>query len=435
MNKKSINLFLFAVLHINFLIGQDATIAELVNSVFIEKTFDKQQDRHVRINDSLDNLAQYRKEFAYLKAMEERSKTEGIKKLEATTLISLGNFYIGYGNYTTSLEIFLRSLKMYEELGDFSGQSTVHANMGNVYFYLHDLEKSLYYYKIAVSDLKKAPDKSTKESRLANCYNSLGSIYCSNGDYVFGRTYFNLAYQIWSKTGDSLSIAYISNNYANLYYQQQKMDSAFFYFNKALGLKVRHGDGYDKADAHNNLGDWYNRNNAPQKGIEMARKAMTFLDTTIYSRQLMNSYHILTKSYNDLKDYRNELKYYKKYKAASDSSNLQGQKSDLGRKEMKMEFDRIHLSDSIKAVEEIKLKDLKLSEKKQQSYLLIFILILTVVALSSIYSRFKITKKQKGIIEQKNKEITDSITYAKRIQQSILPSEKFIEKEINRLKD
>ncbi len=40
---------------------------------------------------------------------------------------------------------------------------------------------------------------------------------------------------------------------------------------------------------------------------------------------------------------------------------------------------------------------------------------------------------QKEIIEEKNKDITASITYAKRIQQSLLPTEKYIEKNINRL--
>lgn len=433
MDKKYIYLFLFALLHGNFLIGQNATLDELVNSVLIEKTFDKQQDRHICINDSLDNLTQYRKEFAYLKAIEERSKTEGTKKLQATILNSLGAFYTSTGNYTTSLEIYTRSLKMHEELGDFGGQSMVHANMGNSYFYLHDFEKALFYYKTAISDLKKAPNKATKESRLANCYNSLGSIYSSQEDYVFGRTYFNLAYQIYMKTGDSLSIAYILNNYSNIFFAQKEMDSAFFYLKKALGLKVRHGDGYDKADAYLNLGDYYNKNNAPQKGIEMARQAITFLDTTISSRQLMESYHLLTDGYNFLKDYRNELKYYKKYKAASDSSDLQGQRSDLGRKEMKTEFDRIHLSDSIKAVEEIKVKDLKLAERKKQSSFLVLFLILTFIALGLIYSRFKLARKQKKIIEQKNKEITDSINYAYKIQQSILPNERYIEREIKRL--
>ena len=42
--------------------------------------------------------------------------------------------------------------------------------------------------------------------------------------------------------------------------------------------------------------------------------------------------------------------------------------------------------------------------------------------------------QQKEIIEEKNKDITASITYAKRIQQSLLPTEKYIDKNIKRLK-
>ena len=41
--------------------------------------------------------------------------------------------------------------------------------------------------------------------------------------------------------------------------------------------------------------------------------------------------------------------------------------------------------------------------------------------------------KQKDLIEEKNKSITDSIRYAKRIQETLLPSEKYIEKTLNRL--
>lgn len=41
---------------------------------------------------------------------------------------------------------------------------------------------------------------------------------------------------------------------------------------------------------------------------------------------------------------------------------------------------------------------------------------------------------QKQMIETKNKDITDSIVYAQRIQQSLLPTEKYIDKNIERLK-
>lgn len=42
--------------------------------------------------------------------------------------------------------------------------------------------------------------------------------------------------------------------------------------------------------------------------------------------------------------------------------------------------------------------------------------------------------QQKEIIEEKNKDITASITYAKRIQESLLPTEKYIDKNLKRLK-
>jgi hypothetical protein len=57
-------------------------------------------------------------------------------------------------------------------------------------------------------------------------------------------------------------------------------------------------------------------------------------------------------------------------------------------------------------------------------------------------SRFKIKfvsenklKIQNEIISQKNKDIKYSIYYARKIQQSILPSERHIEREIKRLND
>ena len=46
----------------------------------------------------------------------------------------------------------------------------------------------------------------------------------------------------------------------------------------------------------------------------------------------------------------------------------------------------------------------------------------------------KIISLQKDIVEEKQKEILDSIRYAKRIQNSLLPSEKYIEKNILKLK-
>jgi len=107
---------------------------------------------------------------------------------------------------------------------------------------------------------------------------------------------------------------------------------------------------------------------------------------------------------------------------------------------LKIKIDPKNINSLRKAAEELKRKDLSVQANKRQNYFLIIVLLLTFVALGLIYSRFKITKKQKsiieiqkGIVDDKNKEITDSINYAKRIQNSLLPTEKYIEKTIKRL--
>jgi hypothetical protein len=57
-----------------------------------------------------------------------------------------------------------------------------------------------------------------------------------------------------------------------------------------------------------------------------------------------------------------------------------------------------------------------------------------------IYNRLKVTQQQKVIIEiqkelveEKQKEILDSIRYAKRIQDALLTPKTYIERNINRL--
>lgn len=61
-------------------------------------------------------------------------------------------------------------------------------------------------------------------------------------------------------------------------------------------------------------------------------------------------------------------------------------------------------------------------------YTVVFGLFLLVLFSGFLYNRFRITQKQKIIIAEKNKEITDSITYAKRLQTAILPPDSFWKK-------
>ncbi|MEZ4938963.1 MAG: SpoIIE family protein phosphatase [Crocinitomicaceae bacterium] len=117
---------------------------------------------------------------------------------------------------------------------------------------------------------------------------------------------------------------------------------------------------------------------------------------------------------------------------------------ELFRQEYKHKYEKQASADSIKNAEAQKVKDAELAlekaeneQQKQRSYFLYGVIVLALIFGLFIFNRFRITKKQKGIIqeqklkvdeafdelEEKNNEIMDSINYAQRIQSAILPSD------------
>ncbi len=110
--------------------------------------------------------------------------------------------------------------------------------------------------------------------------------------------------------------------------------------------------------------------------------------------------------------------------------------------QMLSDFERETTADSVRTAGERKIMESQLQHARTRSYALYGGLALVLIFAFIMFNRFRVTRKQKFIIEHqkqiveaKQKEILDSIIYAKRIQQSLLPTEKYIEKNVNKLKD
>jgi hypothetical protein len=114
---------------------------------------------------------------------------------------------------------------------------------------------------------------------------------------------------------------------------------------------------------------------------------------------------------------------------------------------LQYEFDKKEIASKL---EQDKFKVINEEEKKKQQMIIYFVVGLFLVVLTFsifIYNRFRITNKQKVIIEEqkllvdsaykslheKNKEVIDSIHYAQKIQRALITSEKYIENKLNLL--
>jgi tetratricopeptide (TPR) repeat protein len=149
----------------------------------------------------------------------------------------------------------------------------------------------------------------------------------------------------------------------------------------------------------------------------------------------------LSEIYSLTGEYQKSLDHFKKHIACNDSLLNEENLKKTVQLEMNYEFEK---KEAEAKLEQEKKDALSKAESKQQQFvitsvlsILLLVLCFAVFAYRSFLQKKKANKailEQKHVIEEKQKEILDSIHYARRIQSSIMSSEYYIGKNINRLK-
>ena len=169
-------------------------------------------------------------------------------------------------------------------------------------------------------------------------------------------------------------------------------------------------------------------------------EASKLAEANKYLLVLQGVYNSEAHLYEAEKDFKKALKYHQYYVAIKDT--LLNQENNKQLVEMQTKYD------SEKKDNQLIKKDLEISKEladanqsvmERNGFIVGFLLVIVLAFFVSKSYREKqrsneLLSQQKEIIEEKNKEVTDSIRYAKRIQDALLPSEKFMERTLKRLK-
>ena len=184
------------------------------------------------------------------------------------------------------------------------------------------------------------------------------------------------------------------------------------------------------------------------KVISYNKRALKLAQESDFAREIESAAQLLFKSYKATAQYKLALEMHELYSITKDSIGSEENQNEVIRQELKYNYEKKAVTDSITNAKEKQIKDaeiakqqVELKAKRNQQYGLLGGLILILLFASVIYNRLKVTQKQKLIIEQqkelveeKQKEILDSIRYAKRIQDALLTSQTYIERNLKRLK-
>lgn len=152
-----------------------------------------------------------------LRVLEELEDKEGISKC----YLNIGNIHYGQANYNAALDYYLRSMHISQELADTVGLSRVYNNIGLIFRFKEDYDKAIEYYSKSLELFKKQGYK----ERTALLYNNLGGVSFAKGDFSKAAEYFNKSLEIRREIGDKRGEGGSYYNFGELYFELASLKS------------------------------------------------------------------------------------------------------------------------------------------------------------------------------------------------------------------
>lgn len=381
------------------------------------------------------------------------SLTEEGQNSEYNAILSKTNSVLGYiygvkGNYYMATEIFYQSLEQSRRIQNTSGEVAALINLASVSNIQEDSIKALNFYKTAVN-ISMADGSARDKASASFAYGTFLKEY--NRDSAM--YYLSFAEEHFIESQDSAGLCRAVHKMAQVYFENSSLDSA-----KNLAFRAR-----DIAEA---IQDLETLAITYVLLTEIELKERSYEEATIYAEKArqtakkINTEQVSKKThkvnyqlYKQTKEWKKALEFHEKFLASTLKEIEQQSNKEAIRLHYAVEFERKSVADSLKFEEE---RIIQQAEKERQQLLnqkktqqLIFLGIFLVVILFFtivLYRRLKVSNSQKRVINiqkakvekqhlqltEKNQEILDSITYAKRIQSAILPSEETIQKYLKR---
>jgi serine phosphatase RsbU (regulator of sigma subunit)/Tfp pilus assembly protein PilF len=404
----------------------------------------------ISLSSALNNIGLiYKQQGDFPLALEYYNKALEIRKDIGDTLgisfsyHNIGNIHKNQGDIPLALEYFAKSLKIKEEAGDKLGIASSYNSIGNVHGDQGDIPLALEYFAKSLKIREEIGDK----RGIAFSHNNIGNFQEAKGEFSLALEHFTKALIIRKEIGKKSEIAQSYNSIGLIHGKQGNFPLSLEYFTKALEIREKINDKSSMANSYHNIGYLYYKQGNTSLALKYELKAFALVKKIGFPNGIKSTTNLLSKIYEAQGKGMEALEMYKLHIQMKDSMNNEATQKATAQQQAKYEYEK---QKAIDDAQHDKLLAIEQEEKEKQQILTGATaggLGLVVVFLIFVFNRLRVTKKQKHIIEiqkqeveqqkevvelahseleEKNQEIMDSITYAKRIQSAILPTAKVV---------
>ncbi|MEW6468916.1 MAG: SpoIIE family protein phosphatase [Bacteroidota bacterium] len=345
-----------------------------------------------------------------------------------------GNYYMNSGRYEKAIDCYVKSYACYEKTGNKSGMAANLINMGTDYMYFGNYDKAKEYCE---KGLKLALEIDHKLF-AGNAMITLASIFGSKGDRDKQMQMYRDVIALHESMGESRNVMVIglcNSNIGSIYVERGQYDSALFYLEKGLQPFEQAKDPNMCSAIYSDMSEvWLSRGNLKKAesygllSLQEGQRSGNLL-------RMNQSNYVLSKVYEKKGDIPKAFAHFKESSKYRDSIFSKDKGAEFAQKEARFMYERKAMQDSLRLLGEAMAIKAKADEKqKKQNVITIslisglaLLLVLAFVMYRGSQAKrraHRLISMQKDILEQKNREITDSLSYAQKIQEAILPPEK-----------
>jgi len=369
---------------------------------------------------------------------------------------NIANAYYNLAKYDMAIEYYQKALPVYEQYKYNSGIASVYNGMAVIYYTQGFYDKALenHFKKLDINremgDLK---EEGNTLNNIGIVYSkivtdSLGHLFGTNfqdsvilekSDKYFqlftkAFDYFQQSLEIREQVNDRQGLAKTLNNIGISYLHSGKLDMARDYFERSLTISEDINDANEIASSLFRIGTIYNYKGQYDRALNYLNQSLKYALDLDIKETIKEIYLNLSEVYERSNNYEKALEYYKLSSAIKDTIYRKETGDMISEMQVKYETEAV-MKDNQLLTTQSALSQSKVRQQKIIIYFFIFGLF-SISGLVVLLIRQNNQKKRANqelaqkntLITEQKKEITDSIQYASRIQNALLPPGDYIDK-------
>jgi tetratricopeptide (TPR) repeat protein len=374
---------------------------------------------------------------------------------ESRNLLRLANTNYQLARYDVALGHYQQALDIFEEINHVAGMNAVLNGMAMIYFSQEQFDKALETH-LTLLEMNRS---SNNQEEIGRSLHNIGTVYNKiAGDSLIQRfgdfymdsiktdpsdkylalfeealDYYRQALEVWEREAYREGIKTSLHNMGIIYVTAGKPDMALPYLRRALDIAQELNDRAVESSVYLRLGQVYLLFENFARASEYLNRSLAIALELDTKETLMGVYEVLSDLNIKQGRYRQALDYFKLHSAIKDTLTSKEKLEQITEMQVKYETEATEKENAL-LLAESELADARLRQTRivltmTIIAILIFIgLVVQLILANNLKKKTNIELAQKNtLITEQKKEITDSIEYASRIQNAMLPPGDYID--------